>query len=252
MFRPRVMTSLQKARTGKARASAALLPTAVQKSPALRGFFVPGAPGPDQIATLSAPVFARLRFAVMTIAAIVGLGNPGSQYAATRHNVGWWLLDRVAARTGASFKTEKKVLGEVAQVSLAYHNLRLLRPATFMNESGQAVRRLLDFYKLETEQLLVLHDELDLPPGTNRLKTGGGHGGHNGLRDIIRHCGKDFVRLRIGIGHPGEKSKVTGFVLRAPGNDEQRVIEAGLPDAERAIELALSDGLEKAMHFLHS
>jgi PTH1 family peptidyl-tRNA hydrolase len=188
----------------------------------------------------------------MTISAIVGLGNPGSKYADTRHNVGCWLLEHIGRTTDAVFKAEKKVLGEVAQVSWAYQNLRLLRPGTYMNDSGQAVRRLLDFYKLQPEQLLVLHDELDLPPGTNRLKVGGGHGGHNGLRDIINHCGKDFVRLRIGIGHPGERSKVTGFVLHPPGKAEQQVIEQSLADAERAVEVLLSDGLEKAMHFLHS
>ena len=188
----------------------------------------------------------------MSVAAIVGLGNPGEKYAETRHNVGVWLLERLAGRAGAVLKPEKKVLGDVAQTSLAYCNIRLMKPATYMNESGQAVRRLLDFYKLEPEQLLVLHDELDLPPGTIRLKQGGGHGGHNGLRDIIAHCGRDFLRCRIGIGHPGHKSQVSGFVLRNPGAAERRLIEDALPDAERAIEKLLSEGLEKAMHWLHT
>lgn len=188
----------------------------------------------------------------MTVSAIIGLGNPGDKYRATRHNVGVWLLERLASSTGAVLKPEKKVLGEVAQASMAYTNIRLMKPTTYMNESGQAVRRLLDFYKLQPEQLLVLHDELDLPPGTMRLKKGGGHGGHNGLRDIISHCGKDFLRLRIGIGHPGHKSQVSGFVLRNPGAAERTLIEDSLPAAEQAIERLLSEGLEKAMHWLHT
>ena len=188
----------------------------------------------------------------MPFAAIIGLGNPGDKYASTRHNAGYWLLDRLAGTCGAALKPEKKVLGDVAQVTLAGTVVRLFRPATYMNESGQAVRRLLDFYKLAPADLLVAHDELDLPPGTVRLKSGGGHGGHNGLRDIIAHCSADFMRLRIGIGHPGERSRVTGYVLNAPGTGERQLIDDSLPDAERAVELLLRDGAEKAMHFLHS
>jgi len=183
---------------------------------------------------------------------IVGLGNPGDKYAATRHNVGVWLLNGVARAAGGALKAEKKAMGDVCQVSLMHSNLRLFRPATFMNESGQAVRRMLDFYKLAPEKMLVLHDELDLPPGAMRLKQGGGHGGHNGLRDIIAHCGKDFMRLRIGIGHPGHKSQVSNFVLKPPGKAERQLIENALPDAERAIETLVSEGLERAMHYLHS
>ena len=188
----------------------------------------------------------------MGISIIVGLGNPGEKYANTRHNAGFWVLDRLAEASGAVLKAEKKVLGEIAQTSIGYTNVRLMKPSTYMNESGQAVRRLLDFYKLEPEQLVVIHDELDLPPGTVRLKQGGGHGGHNGLRDIISHCGRDFIRLRVGIGHPGDKSKVTGYVLRNPGSAERRLIEDSLPDAERAVAQLLSDGLEKATHALHT
>jgi PTH1 family peptidyl-tRNA hydrolase len=188
----------------------------------------------------------------MSISVIVGLGNPGEKYAATRHNVGYWLLDRLAADAGTSLKAEKKVMGEVGQGSIGHSNVRLLKPSTYMNESGQPVRRMLDFYKLEPEQLLVIHDEIDLLPGTARLKNGGGHGGHNGLRDIIAHCGKDFMRMRIGVGHPGHKSQVTNFVLKPPGKAEQALIDGALPDAQRAVELLLSDGPEKAMHFLHT
>jgi len=188
----------------------------------------------------------------MSISVIVGLGNPGAQYAATRHNVGFWLLDQLVVDAQVSLSAEKKLLGEVAQVSIAGQSVRLLKPATYMNESGQPVRRILDFYKLEPEQLLILHDDLDLPPGTVRLKRGGGHGGHNGLRDIISHCGSDFLRLRIGIGHPGDKSLVTNFVLKPPGSAERELIEDALPAARRSVEILLRDGLEKAMHFLHT
>ncbi|MEE4184774.1 MAG: aminoacyl-tRNA hydrolase [Gammaproteobacteria bacterium] len=188
----------------------------------------------------------------MPVAAIIGLGNPGAKYANTRHNAGCWLLERLVQSAGGTLVTEKKVLGDVAQVVLADTPVRLFRPATYMNESGQAVRRLLDYYKLAPAELLVMHDELDLPPGTVRLKSGGGHGGHNGLRDIIAHCSDQFMRLRIGIGHPGDRSRVTGFVLHEPAAAERQLIEAALPDAERAIELLLCDGREKAMHFLHS
>lgn len=188
----------------------------------------------------------------MSIFVIVGLGNPGAQYAATRHNVGHWLLDQLAADAKVSLGAEKKVLGEVAQASIGGQTVRLLKPSTYMNESGQSVRRMLDFYKLESEQLLILHDELDLPPGTVRLKRGGGHGGHNGLRDIISHCGSDFMRLRIGIGHPGDKSMVTSFVLKPPAVAERKLIEESLLPARRAIDILLRDGPEKAMHFLHT
>lgn len=188
----------------------------------------------------------------MTIAAIAGLGNPGDEYAATRHNVGYWLVEYLAAQHQGAFRAEKKLSGDVCQLSLRGQPVRLLRPTTWMNHSGQAVRRLLDFYKLVPEQVLVVHDELDLPPGCVRLKRGGGHGGHNGLRDIIAHCGADFVRLRVGIGHPGHKSQVTGYVLHAPDMAETQLIRATLPAADQAIQLLVADGLERAMHYLHS
>ena len=188
----------------------------------------------------------------MAIAVIIGLGNPGEKYTKTRHNAGFWVLDALADSAGVTLKPEKKVMGDVAQAAIGFSNIRLFKPSTYMNESGQAIRRLLDFYKLSPEQMLVVHDELDLPPGTNRLKQGGGHGGHNGLRDIISHCSRDFLRLRVGIGHPGEKSQVTGYVLRNPGSKERELIERYLPDAEQAVETLLKDGLEKAMLQLHT
>ncbi len=191
-------------------------------------------------------------FFMTPVSVIIGLGNPGEKYAATRHNVGFWLIDRIAVAANEKFKAEKKVTGDICRASVAEAKVRLFKPSTFMNESGRSVRRMLDFYKVDAGQILVMHDELDLPHGTVRLKRGGGHGGHNGLRDVIAHCGSEFMRLRIGIGHPGQKSQVTGYVLRPPGGAELRLIEDSLSDAHRAVEVLLQDGLERAMHFLHS
>lgn len=185
-------------------------------------------------------------------AAIIGLGNPGEKYAPTRHNVGYWLVDELARESGTSFRAEQKFLGATCQLSLANRGLRLLKPTTFMNESGQSVRRFMDFFKLDPGRLLVVHDELDLPPGTARLKTGGGHGGHNGLRDLINHIGRDFVRLRIGIGHPGQKDQVTNYVLRSPRPEELRAVEDSLMEARRSLDVLFAEGLEKAMTYLHT
>ena len=153
-------------------------------------------------------------------ALIVGLGNPGQEHERDRHNAGFWLVDSLAAACGATFRDEKKLQGYTCQVTIAGETIRLLKPHTFMNHSGRAVRRAMDYYKLTPAQFLIVHDDLDLPPGVARFKQGGGHGGNNGLRDVIANCGKDFLRLRIGIGHPGEREKVVGYVLRPPGRDE--------------------------------
>ena len=183
---------------------------------------------------------------------IVGLGNPGSEHAGDRHNVGYWLVDDIASDLGARFSSDQKLLGETCQVSLQQIPLRLLKPATFMNRSGQSVRQAMDYYKLPLERLLIVHDDLDLPAGTARLKSGGGHGGHNGLRDIIAHCGRDFLRLRIGIGHPGRKEQVVGYVLRPPGKDELPDIRHALDEARRAIDMLFAYGLERATTYLHT
>jgi len=185
-------------------------------------------------------------------AAIIGLGNPGEKYAHTRHNVGYRVVDGLAREAGERFRTEQKFLGAACQVSIANCGLRLLKPTTFMNESGQSVRRFMDFFKLEPDRLLVVHDELDLPPGTARLKMGGGHGGHNGLRDLVSHIGRDFLRLRIGIGHPGQKHQVTNYVLRPPRPEELPAVEDSLLESRRALDVLFADGLEKAMHYLHT
>jgi len=184
---------------------------------------------------------------------IVGLGNPGPQYEHTRHNAGCWLVDALARHHGGSFRPESKFSGEVCQISVAGHLLWLLKPLTFMNRSGQSVGRLADFYKIPLPAILVVHDDLDLPPGTVRLKRAGGHGGHNGLRDIISHLGgNDFLRLRLGIGHPGISKDVIDYVLcRAPRN-EQQLIERAVEDALRELPRLLDGQLGKAMHALHS
>ncbi len=186
------------------------------------------------------------------IGMIVGLGNPGPQYELTRHNAGFWFVEAIAQRKGASFRHEQKFHGEVCRVTVEGHDVWLLKPLTFMNRSGQAVAALARFYKIPPQAILVAHDELDFAPGTLRLKEGGGHGGHNGLRDIIAQLGKDFLRLRIGIGHPGESRDVTGFVLGKAPESEQRLIEESIDDALTALPLLAEGELQKAMNLLHS
>jgi PTH1 family peptidyl-tRNA hydrolase len=183
---------------------------------------------------------------------IVGLGNPGPEHLLTRHNAGFWYVDALARGQGAQFRSHSRYHGEVCRVEVGGRELVLLKPHTYMNRSGLAVRALLDYLKAPVGELLVVHDELDLPPGTARFKQGGGHGGHNGLRDTITHCGADFWRLRLGIGHPGDRSEVIDYVLqRAPRADEDAVlrsIEASLD----ALPVFVRDGAEKAMKQLHS
>ncbi|SFB81364.1 peptidyl-tRNA hydrolase, PTH1 family [Marinospirillum celere] len=184
---------------------------------------------------------------------IVGLGNPGPEYAATRHNAGAWLVAALAERYQAPLKASK-FYGLHAQALINGHKVHLLIPTTFMNRSGQSISALANFYKLDPEQILVAHDELDLPPGVVRLKKGGGHGGHNGLRDTISALGnsKDFYRLRIGIGHPGQASKVTGYVLGKASSDEQLQINAAVEETERQLGLIISGEHTQAMNQLHS
>ena len=179
---------------------------------------------------------------------IVGLGNPGREHERDRHNVGYWFVDDLAG----GFSAEQKLLGATAQAAIAAHPVRLLKPATYMNRSGESVRRTIDYFRIPPERVMVVHDDLDLPPGIARLKFAGGHGGHNGLRDTIQHCGRDFLRLRIGIGHPGRKEQVSGYVLRPPGKEELVMIEDALRAARRGVEILYADGLEAAMQFLHT
>ncbi len=183
---------------------------------------------------------------------IVGLGNPGSKYEQTRHNAGFWFVEEIARLKGAHFRPESKFSGEVCKVVLEGRDVWLIKPDTFMNRSGQAVNKLASFYKIPVEHILVAHDELDLEPGTARLKSAGGHGGHNGLRDIIAHQGKDFHRLRIGIGHPGHRDQVSDYVLHRASKDEQISIDNSIDDALRVLPLLAEGSWEKAVHRLHS
>ncbi|NIR59361.1 MAG: aminoacyl-tRNA hydrolase [Gammaproteobacteria bacterium] len=187
------------------------------------------------------------------IAAMVGLGNPGPGYAATRHNVGFWLVDRLAARSGEGFREAPKVHGALARVRWDGHDLRLFKPGTYMNRSGRAVAALARYFKLAPEQLLVVHDDVDLPPGAARLKRGGGHGGHNGLRDIVAQLGtREFFRLRLGVGHPGASDQVVDYVLGRPSAADREAIEAAIDRALEVLPLVLEGGLDKAMQELHT
>ena len=183
---------------------------------------------------------------------IVGLGNPGPKYDQTRHNAGFWFVDQLASRYGGQFRAESKFSGEVCKIRVAEEEVWLLKPMTFMNRSGLAVRQLSTFYKIPLEEILVAHDELDLDPGVVRLKRGGGHGGHNGLRDISSQLGKDFMRLRIGIGHPGHKDDVVDFVLSRARREEQQGIDDAINEAADAAEDIISGQSQKAMNQLHS
>lgn len=182
---------------------------------------------------------------------IVGLGNPGPTYARTRHNAGFEFLDELARRTGASLRHEARHQGELARASIAGADVWLLKPMTYMNLSGQSARSVAGFYRIPPQSILVAHDELDFPPGVVRLKAGGGAGGHNGLRDLIAQLGDDFWRLRIGIGHPGDRDVVLDYVLgRPPAADAALIHEAVLAAAD-AVPVMLSDGAQKAMNRLH-
>jgi PTH1 family peptidyl-tRNA hydrolase len=185
---------------------------------------------------------------------IIGLGNPGAKYEHTRHNAGQDWLEQLAQQEGITLAPEKRFFGVYGQGFVAGHKVHLLIPNTFMNLSGQAVQALCSFYKLETDNLLVAHDELDLPPGTARLKLGGGHGGHNGLRDIIskRSGDKNFHRLRLGIGHPGNAKLVANYVLKKAPLDERISTQNAMDKAIKAMPEALSGYWQKAMNDLHT
>jgi PTH1 family peptidyl-tRNA hydrolase len=185
-------------------------------------------------------------------AAIFGLGNPGPKHAADRHNAGFWMVDQLAAAAGQRFREETKLSGSVCQVTLGGKPVRLVKPGTFMNRSGQCVRRVMDYYQVAPADILVIHDEVDLPPGSARLKSGGGHGGHNGLRDIIANCGAEFLRLRLGVGHPGQKDEVADYVLHAPGRDDQALIDDAIAESVRALDIWYAQGFQRAVTCLHT
>ena len=189
----------------------------------------------------------------MAIKLIVGLGNPGKNYQQHRHNVGFWFCDALAHLYTGTFKKETKFFGEVAQVNIAEINVRLLKPSTYMNASGQSIQSVAKFYQINTDEILVVHDELDLDSGIAKIKSAGGHGGHNGLRDTIKALdSKDFYRLRIGIGHPGDKSRVADFVLHPPNKSEIESIKNSLTDSLQVIEQVVKGNTESAMQTLHT
>ena len=188
----------------------------------------------------------------LALRVIVGLGNPGPEHLVTRHNAGFWFVDLLARRHGGEFRDYRKYSGETARITLSEREIILLKPTTYMNRSGLSVRQLSDFYKIAPEEILVAHDELDLPVGSVRLKQGGGHGGHNGLRDTITHIGETFWRLRLGIGHPGNKADVIDYVLtRAPRAEEDTILET-VSTAADVMPLLIEQGAERAMTRLHS
>jgi PTH1 family peptidyl-tRNA hydrolase len=183
----------------------------------------------------------------------VGLGNPGAQYEATRHNAGFWWIDQVAAASASRLSAEAKFFGLAGRLKNSADEAWLLKPTTFMNNSGRSVAALARFYKIPPEAILVIHDELDLPPGVARLKKGGGHGGHNGLKDINAQLGTaDYWRLRIGIGHPGDRNEVINYVLHPPMRDEMPLIEQSMDASATLLPLLLTGSFEDAMLKLHT
>lgn len=184
----------------------------------------------------------RIQFQV-----VAGLGNPGPDYANTRHNAGFWYVDELARQLGASFSLDRRYHAAIAQASVDGRRVHLIKPMNFMNNSGGGVAAIVKFYKLDPTRVLVAHDELDLPPGEVRVKRGGGHGGHNGLRDIVARLGsRDFARLRIGIGHPGHKNAVSGYVLKRSSADDQRLIEDAIDTVLRETSTLLDGDINAA------
>lgn len=181
---------------------------------------------------------------------LVGLGNPGDKYEATRHNAGFWFIDALAAQNACKLALDAKMFGEVGKLN---QETWMLKPTTFMNNSGKAVAALANYYKISPAEVLVIHDELDLPAGTAKLKFGGGHGGHNGLKDIHAALGTpDYWRLRLGIDHPGDRNEVINYVLKAPTKVEKDALEANIHAACGVVDLLLKGEFESAMQKLHT
>lgn len=183
---------------------------------------------------------------------IAGLGNPGTKYDGTRHNAGFWFVDELARRYNGIFKVESRFSGECCKVDIAGSTVWLLKPSTFMNRSGLSVKQLSSFFKIPPNEVLIAHDELDILPGTLRLKSGGGHGGHNGLRDLHAQIGKEYWRLRIGVGHPGDAKKVADYVLSRPSASEDIEIRRSIDTAADEIERIVVGDMQKVMNTLHT
>ena len=189
---------------------------------------------------------------MQNIQLLVGLGNPGDKYETTRHNAGFWWINQLASQTNSTLALDAKMFGMVGKLN-GSQDVWLLKPTTFMNASGKAVAALANYYKILPAQILVIHDELDLPPDTVKLKKGGGHGGHNGLKDIVSALGTpDFWRLRLGIGHPGNRNEVINFVLKAPLKDEQNAINQCIDDSLQIVPHLLKAEFDAAMLKLHT
>ena len=187
------------------------------------------------------------------ISLVCGLGNPGAQYEATRHNAGFWFLDALQRVVPLPWRPETRFLGDLADTRVEQQRVRFLKPATFMNECGGAVASVCSYFDIPAEAVLVVHDDLDLPPGTVRVKQGGGHGGHNGLRDIFSKLGsREFIRLRIGIGHPGNSDDVTDWVLRKPSSEDKTAILDAIDRALDEINPMMAGDLEPVMKALHT
>jgi len=182
---------------------------------------------------------------------IVGLGNPGTEYARTRHNAGFQFADELARRYAATFRSEPRHRAELARARVGAADLWLLKPMSYMNHSGEAVRSVATFYKIPLGSILVAYDELDFPPGVVRLKQGGGAAGHNGMRDVIAQMGDAFWRLRIGIGHPGDRAQVLDYVLGRPNATDAPLLQAALLAAADSVPVLLEEGAQIALHRLH-
>jgi peptidyl-tRNA hydrolase, PTH1 family len=188
----------------------------------------------------------------LSLKLIVGLGNPGEEYARTRHNAGFGFVEELARRHGGAFRLEPRHHGELARIKLGPADLWLLKPMGFMNRSGEAVQSVAAFYKAQASEVLVAYDDLDLPPGVARLREGGGAGGHNGMRDVIAQLGQAFWRVRLGIGHPGDRDKVLGYVLSRPSIEDDILIRQSIADAADIVPLLIGEGPQEAMHRLHT
>ena len=183
---------------------------------------------------------------------IAGLGNPGAEYKRTRHNAGFWFVDELARSSGASWRRDSKLKCELARARVADVDVWLMKPQTFMNRSGAAVLAMSTFYRIPPAELLVVHDDIDLPPGAVRLKQGGGHGGHNGVRDVIANLGPDFWRMRLGVGHPGEKDQVLDAVLSRASSDEQKLIDEAMARGLAVMPQFMAGATQKAIQQLHT
>jgi len=182
---------------------------------------------------------------------IVGLGNPGPEHALTRHNAGFWFVDALGRAHEGRFREHRKHQAELARIEISRHEILLVKPLTYVNRSGLAIRSVADYFRITAEEMLVAYDELDVPVGAVRLKRGGGAGGHNGVKDTIAHMGEDFWRLRLGIGHPGNKDEVIDYVLRrAPAEEESAILEC-VAAAVEIMPVLIKEGPEKAMNKLH-